>query len=120
MHAVALLTLALVTQTPPPPTMLFKNDTRGQITVWVYCRSHAGWANNQRPLVVRPGATVRFKLHEGYFQVVAINQYQTVRNNRVLKTGELDKMRLAAMYSGKQRPRFDIVDDNDTDDDDNN
>ena len=117
MHIATVMTLALLTQTPDRPTMQFRNDTREKITVWVYCRSHSGWANNQRPLVVRPGATSKVELHEGRFQVVAINRYQTVRNNRVLKTGELDRMRLTAMYSGRPgdppRPKFGILDDND-------
>jgi hypothetical protein len=105
------------------PTMQFTNNTGTRITVWVYCRSHRGWANDQRPLVVRAGATATLKLHEGYFQVVARNDYgQEDRNNRLLSAKELDRMNFAGIYSGRPGerpvPKFRITEHRDDDDDD--
>jgi hypothetical protein len=100
------------------PSMQFRNGFKNQrIEIWVYCWDHGMWTNNQRPLKLRPGETASLSLHTGNFQVVARNQSgQEDRNNRVLAVGEVDRMVVAALYSGPGRKRWGIIDDGAPDD----
>src|SRR5262245_20287147 len=97
MLPLTLLTLGILGQvgTVDVPTMKFTNKSGGKITLWIFCQQHQNYANDNKPLVVRAGATATLTLHEGYFNVIARNDYgQEKRNKRVLAARELDWMDL--------------------------
>jgi hypothetical protein len=119
---IAVLLAVVLTAQVAEPSMQFRNGfQQTKIEVWVYCFDHGSWANNQRPLTLRPGETASISLHTGNFQVVAKANGQEDRNNRVLARGEVDRMLVTRLFSGKQGKRWGIVDDStddDSDDDD--
>jgi hypothetical protein len=96
MHAALLFSLVLVSQAERNPSMEFRNATGGQtVTIWIWCYSHGNWANNSQPVVLNNEEARRVELHTGNFRVYARNQQGvSVINERVLLSGEIDRIRV--------------------------
>jgi hypothetical protein len=96
MSAMILLTIGMLGQQSNAASLEFKNQHTDQVvTVWVWDYSHQTWANNQKPIVLRPNMTSRLNLTTGKYRVYFKNDANaTLTLDRTLSVREVDRLRI--------------------------
>jgi hypothetical protein len=113
MTATLLLAVGVLGQARNAGSFEFRNQTRDQtVTIWIWSRDRRVWANNQRPVVLRPNQSVRVDLSIGKYHLSLKSQFNsTLVLDRELVPGHVDRLRFGEPGGTRQMRIFTVRDD---------